>query len=173
MDTALKGAVRTGSAASAAEAGPDVAGKPGTTADRTAGWFVGYNGQVSTAVTVFRADLKDMKLLSLEGGRRRPGHPGLRAAHPDLDLVHEDVLAAAGQARPAVGTVTPRAPRPPGPGHLTSRDQSAGCPGSRLRSLSSTLGSWASSQSATWRKETQRTPSRLQTLFITSSMACM
>ncbi|MDH6707342.1 membrane peptidoglycan carboxypeptidase [Kitasatospora sp. MAA19] len=76
VDTALKGAVRTGSAASAAEAGPDVAGKPGTTADRTAGWFVGYNGQVSTAVTVFRADLKDMKLLSLEGvGGAAPDTP--------------------------------------------------------------------------------------------------
>ncbi|MFE2410009.1 transglycosylase domain-containing protein [Kitasatospora sp. NPDC059408] len=67
VDAALKGAVRGGSAQAAAEAGPDVAAKPGTTVDRTAGWFVGYNARVSTAVTVFRADLKDMKLLSLEG----------------------------------------------------------------------------------------------------------
>ncbi|MEU9045392.1 MULTISPECIES: transglycosylase domain-containing protein [unclassified Kitasatospora] len=67
VDAALKGAVRGGSAAPAAEVGPDLAAKPGTTADRTAGWIVGYNGQLSTAVTVFRADLRDMKLLSLEG----------------------------------------------------------------------------------------------------------
>ncbi|MGA5817988.1 transglycosylase domain-containing protein [Kitasatospora sp. NPDC094028] len=67
VDAALKGAVRTGSAAAVAEAGPDLAAKPGTTPDRRAGWMVGYNGQVSTAVTVFRADLKDMKLLPLEG----------------------------------------------------------------------------------------------------------
>ncbi|GAA2245997.1 transglycosylase domain-containing protein [Kitasatospora cystarginea] len=76
VDAALKGAVRTGSAREAAAAGPDVAGKAGTTADRTAGWFVGYNGQVSTAVTLFRADLKDMKLLSLEGlGGASPDTP--------------------------------------------------------------------------------------------------
>ncbi|WP_441248065.1 transglycosylase domain-containing protein [Kitasatospora sp. McL0602] len=76
VDAALKGAVRTGSATSAAEAGPGLAGKPGTTTDRTAGWFVGYSGQVSTAVTVFRADLKDLKLLSLEGlGGAAPDAP--------------------------------------------------------------------------------------------------
>ncbi|MFE7639624.1 transglycosylase domain-containing protein [Kitasatospora sp. NPDC057518] len=67
VDAALKGSVRDGAAKPAAEAGPGLAAKPGTTADRTAGWFVGYNGQLSTAVTIFRADLKDMKLLSLEG----------------------------------------------------------------------------------------------------------
>ncbi|MER7667688.1 transglycosylase domain-containing protein [Kitasatospora sp. NPDC096128] len=67
VDTALKGAVRGGSAQAMAAAGPGLAAKPGTTPDRTAGWTVGYNGQLSTAVTVFRADLKDMKLLSLEG----------------------------------------------------------------------------------------------------------
>ncbi|WP_244178738.1 transglycosylase domain-containing protein [Streptomyces rubellomurinus] len=67
VDAALKGAVRAGSASSVAEAGPDLAAKPGTTPDRRAGWMVGYDGQQSTAVTVFRADLKDMKLLPLEG----------------------------------------------------------------------------------------------------------
>ncbi|MER7752523.1 transglycosylase domain-containing protein [Kitasatospora sp. NPDC097643] len=76
VDAALKGAVRGGSAQWAAEAGPDLAAKPGTTADRTAGWAVGYNGQLATAVTVFRADLKDMKLLPLEGlGGAAPGTP--------------------------------------------------------------------------------------------------
>ena len=76
VDTALKGAVRGGSAQSLAEAGPGLAAKPGTTPDRTAGWTVGYNGQLSTAVTVFRADLKDMKLLPLEGlGGAAPDTP--------------------------------------------------------------------------------------------------
>ncbi|MFB7667448.1 transglycosylase domain-containing protein [Kitasatospora sp. NPDC056138] len=67
VDAALKGAVRTGSAKAAAAAGPGTAGKPGTNPDRTAGWFVGYNDRLSTAVTLFRTDLKDLKLLSLEG----------------------------------------------------------------------------------------------------------
>ncbi|WP_234434916.1 MULTISPECIES: transglycosylase domain-containing protein [Streptomyces] len=76
VDAALKGAVRDGSARPAAEAGPDVAALPGTTADRTAGWSVGYDGRMATAVTVFRADLKDMKLLSLEGlGGAAPDTP--------------------------------------------------------------------------------------------------
>ncbi|MFD4538057.1 transglycosylase domain-containing protein [Kitasatospora sp. NPDC058397] len=76
VDAALKSAVRTGSAKAAAEAGPDLAGKPGTTPERTAGWFVGYDARMSTAVTVFRADLKDMKLLSLEGlGGAAPDTP--------------------------------------------------------------------------------------------------
>ncbi|MGK4581900.1 transglycosylase domain-containing protein [Kitasatospora sp. HPMI-4] len=76
VDAALKGAVRTGSAKAVAAAGPGLAGTPGTNADRTAGWFVGYSGQVSTAVTVYRADLKDMKLLSLEGlGGASPDTP--------------------------------------------------------------------------------------------------
>ncbi|MGW3043661.1 transglycosylase domain-containing protein [Kitasatospora sp. NPDC001159] len=76
VDAALKGAVRGGSAKSVAEAGPDLAAKPGTTVDRTAGWSVGYNGRLATAVTVFRADLKDMKLLSLEGiGGATPDTP--------------------------------------------------------------------------------------------------
>ncbi|MFD8753671.1 transglycosylase domain-containing protein [Kitasatospora sp. NPDC059577] len=76
VDAALKGAVRNGSAAAVAEAGPGLAAKPGTTADRTAGWTVGYDGQLSTAVTVFRADLRDMKLLPLEGvGGAAPDTP--------------------------------------------------------------------------------------------------
>ncbi|MFD9687091.1 transglycosylase domain-containing protein [Kitasatospora sp. NPDC059146] len=76
VDTALKGAVRGGSAQAVAGAGVGLAAKPGTTPDRTAGWTVGYNGQLSTAVTVFRADLKDMKLQSLEGvGGAAPDTP--------------------------------------------------------------------------------------------------
>ncbi|MEU6236157.1 transglycosylase domain-containing protein [Kitasatospora sp. NPDC047058] len=76
VDAALKGAVRQGSGTWAAEAGPGLAAKPGTTADRTAGWSVGYDGQAATAVTVFRADLKDMKLLPLDGlGGAAPDTP--------------------------------------------------------------------------------------------------
>ncbi|MFF4820110.1 transglycosylase domain-containing protein [Kitasatospora sp. NPDC001309] len=76
VDTALKGAVRGGSAQAVAGAGVGLAAKPGTTPDRTAGWTVGYNGQLSTAVTVFRADLTDMKLQSLEGvGGAAPDTP--------------------------------------------------------------------------------------------------
>ncbi|MGW4650136.1 transglycosylase domain-containing protein [Kitasatospora sp. NPDC004289] len=67
VDEALKGAVREGTAGAARAAGPQVAGKTGTTQDRTAGWFVGYAGGVSTAVTVFRMDPKTMQLSSLEG----------------------------------------------------------------------------------------------------------
>ncbi|MDH6123508.1 transglycosylase domain-containing protein [Kitasatospora sp. GP82] len=67
VDDALKGAVRNGSARAAGAAGSEVAGKTGTTPDRTAGWFVGYDGQSSTAVAVFRMDPKDLKLLPLEG----------------------------------------------------------------------------------------------------------
>ncbi|WP_317620230.1 transglycosylase domain-containing protein [Streptomyces sp. CBMA156] len=76
VDAALKGSVRDGAARPVAEAGPGLAAKPGSTPDRTAGWMVGYNGQLATAVTVFRADLKDMKLLSLEGlGGAAPDAP--------------------------------------------------------------------------------------------------
>ncbi|WP_431676567.1 transglycosylase domain-containing protein [Kitasatospora sp. KL5] len=67
VDDALREAVRDGSAHEAAAAGPGAAGKPGTTEDRTAGWFVGYRGQVSTAVTVFRMDPKSLELSPLDG----------------------------------------------------------------------------------------------------------
>ncbi|MFB7911854.1 transglycosylase domain-containing protein [Kitasatospora sp. NPDC056076] len=94
VDTALKGAVRGGSAQALAGAGVGLAAKPGTTPDRTAGWTVGYNGQLSTAVTVFRADLKDMKLQSLEGVG------GAAPDTPDSDLpgrIWTAFMKAAGQ----------------------------------------------------------------------------
>ncbi|MEV7179570.1 transglycosylase domain-containing protein [Kitasatospora sp. NPDC093679] len=67
VDESLRDAVRSGSAREAAAAGPGTAGKTGTTEDRTAGWFVGYQGQVATAVTVFRMDATSMQLLPLDG----------------------------------------------------------------------------------------------------------
>ncbi|MFD7452689.1 transglycosylase domain-containing protein [Kitasatospora sp. NPDC059827] len=94
VDSALKGAVRGGSAQAVAGAGAGLAAKPGTTPDRTAGWTVGYNGQLSTAVTVFRADLKDMKLQSLEGVG------GAAPDTPDSDLpgrIWTAFMKAAGQ----------------------------------------------------------------------------
>ncbi|MER5865112.1 transglycosylase domain-containing protein [Kitasatospora sp. NPDC002040] len=67
VDEALRGAVQSGTAGAARVAGPQAAAKTGTAADRTAGWFVGYSGGVSTAVTVFRMDPKTMELFALEG----------------------------------------------------------------------------------------------------------
>lgn len=67
VDEALKDAVHEGSARDAAAAGPGTAGRTGTTEDRTAGWFVGYQGQVATAVTMFRMDPASMKLFPLDG----------------------------------------------------------------------------------------------------------
>ncbi|MFJ9517871.1 transglycosylase domain-containing protein [Kitasatospora sp. NPDC101801] len=67
VDEALEGAVTGGTAGAARAAGPQAAAKTGTTPERTAGWFVGYSGGVSTAVVVFRMDPKTMELSSLEG----------------------------------------------------------------------------------------------------------
>jgi membrane peptidoglycan carboxypeptidase len=67
VDDALGAAVREGTGHDAAGAAPDAAGKTGTTADRTAGWFVGHSGQVTTAVTVFRMDPKTLELSPLDG----------------------------------------------------------------------------------------------------------
>ncbi|WP_457033803.1 transglycosylase domain-containing protein [Kitasatospora sp. P5_F3] len=67
VDEALEGAVNGGTAGAARVAGARAAAKTGTTPDRTAGWFVGYSGGVSTAVAVFRMDPKTMELSSLEG----------------------------------------------------------------------------------------------------------
>ncbi|MEV8097841.1 transglycosylase domain-containing protein [Kitasatospora sp. NPDC085879] len=76
VDDALKEAVREGTAHEAAAAGPGAAGKTGTTEDRTAGWYVGYQGMVSTAVTVFRMDPTSLKLAPVDGiGGAGPDDP--------------------------------------------------------------------------------------------------
>ncbi|MER8182377.1 transglycosylase domain-containing protein [Kitasatospora sp. NPDC094015] len=67
VDKALHGAVKDGTGKEVGRIVPDAAGKTGTTEDRTAGWFVGYLGPVSTAVTVFRMDPKSLALLPLTG----------------------------------------------------------------------------------------------------------
>ncbi|GAA1984731.1 transglycosylase domain-containing protein [Kitasatospora viridis] len=67
VDAALTEAVRSGSARAAQLPGRLVAGKTGTTQDNTAGWFVGYSGELSTAVSVFRLDAKSVQTLPLDG----------------------------------------------------------------------------------------------------------
>ncbi|WP_328535353.1 transglycosylase domain-containing protein [Streptomyces sp. NBC_00344] len=63
---ALRGALRGGGSASA-NAPAGAAGKAGTTADHTAGWFVGYTAQEATAVVVYRMNLGDLKPLPVTG----------------------------------------------------------------------------------------------------------
>ena len=64
---ALTASVATGNAGDARIPGRQVAGKTGTTADDTAGWFVGWTDSSVTAVNIFRADAKTGGLLSLKG----------------------------------------------------------------------------------------------------------
>ncbi len=67
VDGALRGAVKEGTGKAVGQAVPDAAGKTGVNQARTAGWFVGYRGAVSTSVTVFRMDPKNLDLLPLTG----------------------------------------------------------------------------------------------------------
>ncbi|MGW4807373.1 transglycosylase domain-containing protein [Kitasatospora sp. NPDC004272] len=67
VDAALRGAVKEGADKGVRQAAADGAGKPGTTQERNAGWYVGYRGDVATAVTLFRLDLKTLELLPLTG----------------------------------------------------------------------------------------------------------
>ncbi|MFD9125819.1 transglycosylase domain-containing protein [Kitasatospora sp. NPDC059571] len=76
VDDALRAAVREGTGKDAAGAAPDAAGKTGTTADHTAGWFVGSSGGTATAVTVFRMDPRTLELYPLDGlGGSDPAAP--------------------------------------------------------------------------------------------------
>ncbi|UQW99602.1 transglycosylase domain-containing protein [Streptomyces sp. RerS4] len=78
---ALKLAVTDGSAKTAARARPGTAGKTGTTAANTAGWFVASTEQESTAVVVYRMALTDLIPLPLTGlGGDAPGTPGSERA---------------------------------------------------------------------------------------------
>ncbi|MEU9033035.1 transglycosylase domain-containing protein [Streptomyces sp. NPDC048383] len=78
---ALRQAVTDGSAKTAAKARPGAAGKTGTTAANTAGWFVGSTEQESTAVVVYRMALTDLIPLPLTGlGGDAPGTPGSERA---------------------------------------------------------------------------------------------
>lgn len=62
---ALQASVVYGAGKAAAAAGKGLAAKPGTTQDRMAGWFAGYDSKVSTAVAIFRVDPKKQELLPL------------------------------------------------------------------------------------------------------------
>jgi membrane peptidoglycan carboxypeptidase len=67
VSDALTASVAQGNAGAAQLPGQTVAGKTGTTADDTAGWFVGWTGQTVTAVNLFRVDAKTGALLPLKG----------------------------------------------------------------------------------------------------------
>ncbi|WP_412075060.1 transglycosylase domain-containing protein [Streptomyces xanthophaeus] len=64
---ALRATVTEGSAKALGKAHPGTAGKTGTTAANTAGWFVASTGQESTAVVVYRMSLTDLVPLPLTG----------------------------------------------------------------------------------------------------------
>ncbi|MFI5828200.1 transglycosylase domain-containing protein [Streptomyces sp. NPDC051578] len=86
---ALRSAVTEGSAKAAAKAHPGTAGKTGTTAANTAGWFVGSTESETTAVVVYRMALTDLVPLPLTGlGGDTPNTPGSdRALHLWADYV--------------------------------------------------------------------------------------
>ncbi|MFD8143082.1 transglycosylase domain-containing protein [Streptomyces sp. NPDC059708] len=78
---ALRSAVTDGSAKTAAKAHPGAAGKTGTTAANTAGWFVANTEKESTAVVVYRMALTDLIAQPLTGlGGDAPGTPGSERA---------------------------------------------------------------------------------------------
>ncbi|MEV6650844.1 transglycosylase domain-containing protein [Streptomyces sp. NPDC051219] len=64
---ALQESVQEGSGKAARSVGSEAAGKTGTTPDNTAAWFVGYTAKESTAVVLYRTDLRKLELLSLDG----------------------------------------------------------------------------------------------------------
>ncbi|WP_455358439.1 transglycosylase domain-containing protein [Streptomyces sp. SYSU K21746] len=63
----LQNVVQNGTGKKARELGRPAAGKTGTTDKNKSAWFVGYTPQLSTAVTLFRTDPEDKKLLSMNG----------------------------------------------------------------------------------------------------------
>ena len=84
VDAALVGTVQEGTGKGAQLPNRTVAGKTGTTQDNRAGWFVGYSGQVSTAVAVFRLDPKSVQALPLDG-QGDPAKSTAASAYP-LDI---------------------------------------------------------------------------------------
>ncbi|WP_329129481.1 penicillin-binding protein [Streptomyces sp. NBC_01476] len=77
VDGALRQAVGSGAAKSVAAAGPGLAGTPGTALGDRAGWFVGYDRTVASAVSVFRIDPASQEVRPLTG---MAGEPGAKAA---------------------------------------------------------------------------------------------
>ncbi|MFI1799603.1 transglycosylase domain-containing protein [Streptomyces sp. NPDC020379] len=67
VDDALHDAVSKGSASAAGAVAPGSAGKTGTEATNKSAWYVGYQGKLSTAVSLCRIDPKTQELLPLDG----------------------------------------------------------------------------------------------------------
>lgn len=63
----LENVVKNGTGKKVADIGFPVAGKTGTTDENKSAWFVGYTRELSTAVTLFRTDPDEGKLLSMNG----------------------------------------------------------------------------------------------------------
>lgn len=63
----LENVIQNGTGQNAKALGRTAAGKTGTTDKNKSAWFVGYTRQLSTAVTMFRENPKDHKLLSMNG----------------------------------------------------------------------------------------------------------
>ncbi|MCH0564413.1 penicillin-binding protein [Streptomyces sp. MUM 2J] len=63
----LENVVKNGTARKIADIGFPAAGKTGTTDKNKSAWFVGYTRELSTAVTLFRTDPAEGKLLSMNG----------------------------------------------------------------------------------------------------------
>ncbi|QKW07812.1 penicillin-binding protein [Streptomyces sp. NA04227] len=63
----LENVVQNGTGKKVKDIGFPVAGKTGTTDKNKSAWFVGYTRELSTAVTLFRTDPKEGKLLSMNG----------------------------------------------------------------------------------------------------------
>ncbi len=93
---ALQESIQEGSGKAARSVGPDAAGKTGTTADDTAAWFVGYTAQESTAVVLYRTDLRKLELLPLKG-LGGPGAPS--PASLPLQIWKEHMQPAPPQGR--------------------------------------------------------------------------
>jgi membrane peptidoglycan carboxypeptidase len=93
VTSALRDSVTSGAAKTVADAGPDLAGIPGTAPDNTSASFAGYDSRMATVVTVFRIDPSTQRLLSLKGIQ------GRAATHPGSDIpaaVWKRYMAAVG-----------------------------------------------------------------------------
>ncbi|MER5640581.1 transglycosylase domain-containing protein [Kitasatospora sp. NPDC002227] len=98
VDTALTEAVRHGTAQGAQLPGRPAAGKTGTTHDNTAGWFVGYTGQRTTAVAVFRLDAHGVQALPLDGQGDPAKSPAANTLPADVWSSYEKALQPGGPA---------------------------------------------------------------------------
>jgi membrane peptidoglycan carboxypeptidase len=99
VDAALTEAVRHGTAQGAQLPGRPAAGKTGTTHDNTAGWFVGYTGQRTTAVAVFRLDARSVQALPLDGQGDPAESPAANTLPVDVWSSYEKALGTAAPTR--------------------------------------------------------------------------